>query len=310
MHNHPCIVYLGEPCVDEYYKIRDKWPKEGDKFLSLFQRQVSGGMIANAASVMAGYGISTSIFCRLFQDQDYDFLIDDLDHYHIKHDALITLDKGRNTKCQIFLGEKERTINVLIGDKKPKIDYLEVLEYLSQFDYAYSSIQSLDMFKEPIALLKALYEKGIRVILDNESTSYIKNWREYVPYCYAISMNEHAMSVFGEGMPIEQFEKEILDLGLTIFIETLGSKGCKIITNDETVTIPSLPVDIVDTTGAGDTFNSSFTYGIIQKMSLKEAATFATYAAARSITIQSGRSGVATIEEINAFQKKIESESI
>jgi ribokinase len=49
------IVFLGGNCFDEYY-VLDGELIPGDKVLTEFKSKEIGGMIANAASVFAGYG--------------------------------------------------------------------------------------------------------------------------------------------------------------------------------------------------------------------------------------------------------------
>ena len=45
-------VFMGKPCVDSYYDIRE-WPEEGGKFLGSFSHDTTGGMVANAACAYA-----------------------------------------------------------------------------------------------------------------------------------------------------------------------------------------------------------------------------------------------------------------
>lgn len=56
--------------------------------------------------------------------------------------------------------------------------------------------------------------------------------------------------------------------------------------------------DVVDTTGAGDTFNSSFVRCLMNQMSIQESARFANAAAGRSVTVMGPKGGVCSAEEI------------
>ncbi len=67
-------------------------------------------------------------------------------------------------------------------------------------------------------------------------------------------------------------------------IITLGSRGVLAMTGEEERFIPSLKVDCVDTTGAGDAFSGALATAIAEGQDLLAAAEFANVAAALSVT--------------------------
>ncbi|MCR5138077.1 MAG: carbohydrate kinase family protein [Oscillospiraceae bacterium] len=60
----------------------------------------------------------------------------------------------------------------------------------------------------------------------------------------------------------------------------------------------------MDTTGAGDTFNSSFVYALSQGAELKDASEFATAAADIAIMSEGPRTGVNSAERVFRFMDK------
>ncbi|MBR0373279.1 MAG: carbohydrate kinase family protein [Mogibacterium sp.] len=296
------MVYIGTTCVDEYYTLHGAWPVEGDKFLTTYDGRASGGMIANAASVMAGFGVKTFLLCQLFRDQDYDFLIQDLLNYNIDPSQIITLGEGRNTKCQIITNKGERTIHIMLGSNKPKISNEAILPVLSEASYIYSTIGNLEVFEDPVTLLAELHKAGVKVVFDIEPNGYIEDWRDYIPYCSIMFMNEFALELFACGKDARAFEQELLDCGVEIVVETLGGDGCRAVCRECAVEVPACAVEVVDTTGAGDTFNSAFTYAIYSGKDLTAACEFATAAAGRAVTLVGGRSGVTTVDVVEAFR--------
>ena len=60
----------------------------------------------------------------------------------------------------------------------------------------------------------------------------------------------------------------------------------------------------VDTTGAGDTFNSSFVYGLSCGWGLQEAGTFANAAAGRAILNMGARSGAVGEAAVKDFMNR------
>ena len=78
-------------------------------------------------------------------------------------------------------------------------------------------------------------------------------------------------------------EQERQGLDITLFencITTLGKKGCSI---NDTITIPALQVQAVDTTGAGDTFNGTLAVFLAEGKTLEDACRLAVTAAGCSV---------------------------
>ena len=84
-------------------------------------------------------------------------------------------------------------------------------------------------------------------------------------------------------------------------IVTRGSKGSSYIENGKVHTVPCIHVDVVDTTGAGDTFNGILAYAIAEEMKLQEAITMSGAGASLSTTALGAQSGMPSIEELKRF---------
>ena len=88
-------------------------------------------------------------------------------------------------------------------------------------------------------------------------------------------------------------------------VYTKGSRGCSVYAGDgEPIHVPGYKVKAVDTTGAGDTFNASFLYGVSRGWTLRECAEFANAAAARAIGFMGARGGVATAAAVEQFKEQ------
>jgi sugar/nucleoside kinase (ribokinase family) len=84
-------------------------------------------------------------------------------------------------------------------------------------------------------------------------------------------------------------------------IITRGDKGCVGLTDKGVFELPAYKVDVVDTTGCGDTFHGAFALAIARKQSVIEAARFASAAAALCATKIGGRAGIPTTEGLEQF---------
>ena len=66
---------------------------------------------------------------------------------------------------------------------------------------------------------------------------------------------------------------------------TRGAAGCVVVTADEVLEVPAVPVErVIDTTGAGDLFASGFLYGITSGRDLFECGRLGSIAAAEVIS--------------------------
>lgn len=102
-----------------------------------------------------------------------------------------------------------------------------------------------------------------------------------LPFCDFLILNEveaaqleHASGLGPDKLPVRDV------------IVTLGSKGCRWYRSDtgESRAFPAIPVEVVDTTGAGDTFTGYVLAGLDRGMPMEQAITQATRAAALQVT--------------------------
>ena len=79
---------------------------------------------------------------------------------------------------------------------------------------------------------------------------------------------------------------------------TLGERGALLLTAEISEVIPALPVDVVDTTGAGDAFCGALATALASGESLREAVRFANVAGAAAVTTLGATPSMPTREEL------------
>ena len=76
--------------------------------------------------------------------------------------------------------------------------------------------------------------------------------------------------------PDVDIARQLLALGCRTVVMTLGERGSLIVTPAEVIAVPSFEFDnVVDSNGAGDSFNASLAAGLLEDKPLPEAARFA-----------------------------------
>ncbi len=83
----------------------------------------------------------------------------------------------------------------------------------------------------------------------------------------------------------------------------LGAEGGAIPTNDHMFFVPSIPVNMVDTIGAGDSFDAGFLYGYLNRWSLETSLRFGVVCGALSTRAAGGTTAQPTLGEALAFLK-------
>ncbi|MEM7346599.1 MAG: PfkB family carbohydrate kinase, partial [Chloroflexota bacterium] len=93
----------------------------------------------------------------------------------------------------------------------------------------------------------------------------------------------------------------LLAMGPHTVVVSRGKAGSFAVSRNEVAEQPGLAVNVVDTTGAGDTFYAAFLHQTLQGTPLADRLRFANTAAALSVTALGPRGLLPTIDEVNTF---------
>jgi sugar/nucleoside kinase (ribokinase family) len=84
-----------------------------------------------------------------------------------------------------------------------------------------------------------------------------------------------------------------------------GAQGAIVRSKTDEIAVPALPVDPVDTTGAGDNFDAGFIYAHIQGKDLKTCMQYGAVCGALSTTRVGGAAAAPTQQEVEAWLAKL-----
>jgi ribokinase len=99
----------------------------------------------------------------------------------------------------------------------------------------------------------------------------------------------------------EKAAKIVLERGAQNVIVTLGANGALIVNKEMTRHIPSFPVEVVDTTAAGDAFIGGFASALLQNKSLEEAVRYGCACGALATTKFGAQPSLPTKEAVERF---------
>jgi fructokinase len=81
--------------------------------------------------------------------------------------------------------------------------------------------------------------------------------------------------IFGPGQPPEEYVARFHDLGPAVVVLTMGEKGILLSEGGEILHIPARPIEVVDVTGAGDSFWAGFLVALLDGHPLERCVLFA-----------------------------------
>jgi sulfofructose kinase len=145
-----------------------------------------------------------------------------------------------------------------------------------------------------LALCLEARRRGIEVVLD--AGSHRPGMDELVKVSTVVIASER----FGAELAgsVDRAVQALADLGPRCAVVTLGEDGSVGKEGERTELVAPFPVEVVDTTGAGDVYHGAFVYGMLKGWRLRERMEFAGCAAALACRALGGRAGLPSLAEI------------
>lgn len=270
----------------------DRRPGAGETVMGNRLIVSPGGKGANQAVAAARLGYEVYMVGCVGDDAYGKMMLDALIKSGVKTDYVETLDNVTTGTAHITLAEGDNSIIVIKGANAL------VSRAIIDKDWDMISKSSLVMLQHEIPMdtigyiIDRCYEAGVPVMLN--PAPYMDIPQEWIDKVTYLTPNEHEAALMFDGMDRD----EILKSQAGKVIMTAGGDGVLYGENDEIVHVAGFTVPVVDTTGAGDTFNGAFAVGRCEGMSVKEAIRFANAAAALSIGKIGAQGGMPWRDEV------------
>ncbi|PMB85066.1 ribokinase [Dolosicoccus paucivorans] len=288
------IVVVGSISTDFVVETNVK-PAQGETVFGEDFNTSFGGKGANQAVACAKLGAQTAMIGAVGNDSFGQALIDNLESYHIDTSAVKVKENTPSGSAIITLYNRDNSI-IYVGGANNKVTR-------SDIDDQVNLIQSADMVivqnETPVETVQRLIEQctacEVPIILNPAPARLLETkWLDQVTY---LTPNETEFA--------ELFSGETMDAVLSRYtnklIITLGDQGAMFHDGKNVVTVPSYkvsPDDIVDTTGAGDTFNGALAVALANEFDLADAIRFANLAGGLSIQHKGAQGGIPTLDQM------------
>ena len=253
-----------------------------------------GGQAANVATWITRTHSKAQLVARVGNDPVGFALISDLDKYGVEHMNL--MHSGRPTGVVVILVDAngERTMfpdnganaDLEVSDLPPLDDVDGV--YLS--GYALLDFRSRDAVLSMIGKIKAA---GKPIYFDPTTTGAMKivsrdEVLSWVKLMDGILLNSEEALYLGDAKDVETAEKNLTAYTPLVVIK-LGSRGAMAVHGDIFAKVSAVTTNVVDTTGAGDSFAAGFIPKWLETNDLEASLSAGTALAAKCVATVGAR---------------------
>ncbi|MEW6634620.1 MAG: carbohydrate kinase family protein [Pseudomonadota bacterium] len=301
--------FIGDVALDEYYTA-ERWPGPADKGMVKELPAEIGGSIANAAVVHASLGGETEFISLLNDSALSKRLIADLRANGVGVAHMLTDPAMAESRNLIFLVGGEHIVLTVEMGQQPMWLRPETLAALRLPGFLYLTLYRArrlrsgngDEVLAQAALLADLRAHGRRAIFDLDVGGCAQEDLPYLTGAEVVIFNQVGFRASFGHDDISRIGDWMRAAKIAWVVRTMAAAGAEASNGETIVRASGYPVEVVDVTGAGDTFGGSFTWCLSQGRSVADALDFSVAAASRSVTIHGPRGGKATGEDINNWR--------
>jgi ribokinase len=285
------IAVIGSSSMDLVVS-SDKRPIAGETVLGHSFETVPGGKGANQAVAAARLGAQVEMIGCVGEDVYGKAVLENFRKNGVSIDNVEPVTEEATGTAHIILAEGDNSIIVVKGaNDRITPDYLRSAE--GAIKKADIVLIQQEIPEETVEFAADLCEKHAIPLLLNPAPARVIS-QDVIEKCTYITPNEHECKVMFAGADRSQMLRQYPNK----LIITEGEKGVRFFNGNEEVTVPGISVPVVDTTGAGDTFNAAFAVAVSEGKELQEALAFANKAAALSVTKFGAQGGMPTRKEV------------
>lgn len=303
------IIGFGALNLDKLYQVENIASIDEESFI-LSSKESSGGSASNTIMGLSSLGVKTSYIGKIAEDSDGDTLEYNLSKKGVYTSNLIYSEDGVTGNALVFVdSEGNRAIylnpgvndNISIGEiNLLNINRCKILHF--------SSFVGEDSFNTQKELVEKINKDTI--LSFDPGMIYVKKGFEslnpILNRTNILLINENELRILFDDYEktVKDLAMELLNKGIGTVVIKQGSKGVFALNKNEDVFKDVFNVKVVDTTGAGDLFNTGFLYSYLKGYSLLKSCTIGNWFASKYIQY-SGNKGFPNKEDLENFEKEI-----
>jgi len=300
----PQIAVVGSSNMDLVVK-STRIPAVGETILGGDFIMVPGGKGANQAVAAAKLGAEVYFIAKLGSDIFAEHSLDNFRRARVNTKYVIQTNEAPSGVALIMVDDEGNNSIVVAPGANQKLLPADVKKAESDIASCGAVVAQLEVPLETIEFAaKMANDLKVPFVLDPAPAQELE--AELLEMVDVLTPNEtEAQILTGVEVTDEDSARTaattLLERGVKAVILTLGGKGFFLADRDESRYVSAQKVDAVDSTAAGDAFTGSLAAGMAEGKTLLDAALFANYVAALSVTKMGAQSSMPTLQEVKNF---------
>lgn len=294
------VVGFGLNAVDHLCVV-DEFPERDTKPRVKEFARAAGGQAAGATVLCSRLGLRSKYVGKVGGDETGDFSLESIRSEGVDVSDVVVVPGATNQLAMIIVdrGSGERTI---LWHRPQEI--ATAPSEITPEKVAVGRVLLVDGHDAAAAARAASVarERGIPVVMDAESVK--EGTADVVANTDILIASRRFPQRFTGCDNLDAAFEVIREAGPRVVCITLGHLGAILMTGlGWVVSSRGYDVDVVDTTGAGDTFHGAFLYGLLAGWPAERVLEFSNAAAALNCTELGARGGARSVEEIEDLMK-------
>ncbi|MEN9548342.1 MAG: hypothetical protein RIR12_933 [Bacteroidota bacterium] len=267
------ILCIGEALIDMICTDKGKSLSHGDNFL-----KKPGGAPTNVAAAIAALGGDVALAAKVGVDPFGKHLMEVMQSFGVDTQWMLQDEKQFTTFAFVSLmlsGERDFYFNRGADGALSTADVANI----KPTDFSIIHFGSATAFLPgPLqqaysALLQKAVEHNVFISFDpnyrhllfnNNTQSFIEQSWHFINQCHFFKVSDEEAILLTRAEDVAAAAEQLLQKTKAIFAITLGKEGTLLGLNGNLYTIPSITIQAVDTTGAGDAFVGAILYQLTQ----------------------------------------------
>ncbi len=276
-------------------------PRAGETLIGTNFAMTPGGKGANQAVAVARLGYPVSMVGMVGEDVFGRALLDNLIASGVDTAAVASI-AGPSGVAPITVSATGENSIVVVPGANGKVTSAFINQQKSLLCSAGLVLCQLELPIETVShTLRVCADAGVPVILDPAPAAPLPDsvWKQIA--WFTPNETEAASYVDGASTPAAAAQA-LIARGLRGVVLKRGSEGAWLAQQGRPgIVVPSFPVEAIDTVAAGDCFNGAFAVALLEGRDPQAAASFASAAAAISVTRRGAQASMPTRADVENF---------
>jgi ribokinase len=302
----PHVVVVGSINLDLVVRVA-RLPRPGETLLAQDLQTIPGGKGSNQAVAAARLGARVTMIGRLGDDPFGPRLRSSLEAESVGTEHVQSVENCPSGVAVIGVEESGQNAIMIVAGANGRLTPRDVQACEHVFQDADVLLVQLEVPTATVEAAVVLAQRhGVPVILDPAPAPAgpLSPTLSAVDILSPNQTEAEALTACPVNTPqdAERAAHILLERGARNVVVKLGAWGALVCEpSGEAELVPAAPVDVVDTTAAGDAFTAALAVGLCQGMALREAARFGCAAGSLATTRAGAQPAMPTREEVERF---------